>query len=449
MRKFPIYAVIPTAILPMLVLCSTGVADEPEFDRQWPSWRGPLSDGVAPHANPPVEWSETKNVKWKVPVPGNGSATPIVWGNSIFVLTAIPTEREKEAGGALQQRRRRGGFNRGEPPTNYYQFAVLCYDRETGRELWRKVATEQVPHEPGHPTNTFASGSPTTDGQRLFVSFGSYGVFCYDLDGNRKWNVDLGDMKTRNGFGEGSSPMIYKDTLVVPWDHEGQSYLFALDANTGETRWKIERDEVTTWNTPLITEYDGVVQVVINGTRRACSYNLADGELIWECGGQATNPIPSPIRYKDTAICMTGYRGYAIYAIPLSSRGDLTGSDRIVWKRTDIGPYIASPVLYKDRLYVTKSRDATLTSIDPENGKTVIEPMRLRGMNVLYASPVAAAGRLYYTDRNGTTTVLQAGDQLKVLAVNELDEGIDASPVPVGDELILRSSGHLYCMKAE
>lgn len=439
--------ILTCMLLVPVVAWGANPTPSPEQLENWHQWRGPLGNGMAPEASPPLEWSETKNVRWKVAVPGKGSATPVIWGDKIFVLTAIPTDREgppqpKQPGPPAGRR----GLSL-DRPTNIYQFCVLCYDRKSGEELWRQVAREEVPHEGGHPTNTFASGSPITDGQFLYASFGSYGTYCYDLDGNLKWSRDLGDMQTRASFGEGSSPALHDGTLVLLWDHEGPSAIFALDAATGETRWEKPRDEPTTWNTPYITEHAGGRQVITNGTNRTRSYDLATGELLWECGGQATNPIPSPVVLNETAFVMTGYRGYAVYAIPLSARGDLTDSDKIVWRRTDAGPYISSPLLFDETLYFTKSRDAILYSVEALTGSAKIDGQRIPQLGTLYASPVGAAGRIYFCDRNGTTTVLKHGDEVEVLAVNKLPEVLDASPALVGRQMFLRGDTHLYCIE--
>jgi outer membrane protein assembly factor BamB len=434
------------------IVCSPLLAQQPTEQElgNWHRWRGPLANGTAPQANPPLKWSETENIAWKVEVPGKGSGSPIVWGDSVFVVTAVPTKQEVEEAAQADDRpsspRGRRGFGRREQPTTVHQFIVLCFDRTTGKEKWRQIAAEQVPNESGHSTNTFASASPVTNGEQLFVSFGSVGIFCYDMQGKLLWKRDLGDMQTRNAFGEASSPALHGDTLVVPWDHEGPSQIFALDTKTGRTRWATEHEEPTTWNTPLITEHAGVTQVIVNGITRSRSYDLATGKLLWECGGQTTNPIASPVRYKDLAICMTGYRGYAVVAIPLASRGDVTDSDKLAWQRTDAGPYIASPLLIDDQLYYTKSRDAVLLCVDAGTGETVIDASRIPELSTLYASPVAAAGRIYYTDREGTTTVLAHGNELKVLATNRLEEGVDATPAIVGSQLFIRSEQHLYCI---
>jgi outer membrane protein assembly factor BamB len=433
-----------------LLIGSSSWAGDFASDRQenWHQWRGPNADGVAPSADPPVEWSEQSNVKWKVPVPGSGSATPIVWNDRIFVLSAIETEKKAEKTANRPAPPSPGRALALPAPGVVHQYVVICLDRGTGKTLWQRVAAEEAPHEGRHPTNTFASGSPITDGQLLYASFGSRGIFCFDLEGNPRWKRDLGDMQTRAGFGEGTSPALHGDTLVVNWDHEGQSFIAALNAKTGETRWQVDRDERTTWATPLITQYNGRTQVITNASKRVRSYDLATGELIWECGGQAGNPIPCPIRQNDLVYCMTGYQGYAVYALPLDAKGDITGTEKIAWRRTDTGPYVSSAVLYDGLLYVTKGRDAILSCLDPKTGSPLLDQKRMPGLSTLYASPVAAAGRIYYVARDGTALVLKHGPTLDVLATNKLDEGIDASPVPIGKQLLLRGEKHLYCLES-
>ncbi len=430
------------------------------FGANWGNWRGPTGNGVAEDGNPPVKWSAGKNVKWKVKIPGKGNSSPVVWGDKVFLLTAEETNRKAAMGDVAgdeifvqeEPRRRRRGGRRGfrrPKPTNVYQFSLVCVSRKSGKILWKKTAVEAVPHESGHSTNTQASASPVTDGKHVYANFGSRGVFCFDMDGKVKWKRDLGDMRTRASFGEGASPALYGNTLVVPWDHEGESFIAALDATTGKTIWKKERDEPTTWATPLIAKHDGKMQVVTNGTRRVRSYDLKTGKLLWACGGQATNPIASPVVMGDVVYCMTGYRGYAVYAVRLGSKGDITGKDKEVWKRTDAGPYIASPTLYQGRLYYTKSRDGVLVCVDAKTGKTLYGPMRVEGIRSMYASLVAAQGRIYMTGRDGTTVVFAAGDEFKVLATNSLGEGVDASPAIVGDQMFVRTATTLYCLEKE
>jgi len=467
--------IIGLAVVPAL---SASAADvESEQASHWHQWRGPLANGVAPHGDPPVEWGEDKNVRWKVELPGQGTSTPIIWDNKILILTAIKTDQKPEtadaenpeaeaekaetksadekaddAGESRPRRRgrfgRRGGRGRfgSTQPTNIHEFVVLCLDRSTGDVLWQHTAREELPHEGHHRDHGFASGSPTTDGQLLYASFGSRGIFCYTLDGEPRWDRDLGDMRTRNGFGEGASPTLIGDKLIVNWDHEGEDFVAALDANTGETRWQVDRDEPTGWSTPLAVEYDGKTQVVVNGTNRVKAYDLESGEVLWECGGQTVNAIPSPVTANGLVFCMSGFRGSAAFAIPAGSSGDLTETEEYLWRHSGGTPYVPSPLLSGDLLYFTKGNAAVLNVLDARTGEYVIENQRLPGMRGVYASPVSASGRVYIVGRDGKAVVLREGAEFEVLAENELDDPIDASPAIVGKEMYLRGNKHLYCI---
>lgn len=440
----------------MLSLASTGLAEkvtDSAAQHNWPHWRGPLANGVAPYADPPIEWSQDSNIKWKVALPGKGSSSPIVWDNRIFILTAIKTDREGTAKDPPDSRDadappRFNPFHI-ERPTHYYQFVVLCFDRRGGELLWKQVACEVVPHEGLHGDNSYASGSPTTDGRYLYVSFGSQGVYCYDMQGQLQWKRDLGDMRTRMSFGEASTPVLHDETLIVMWDHEEQSMIYSLDAATGETRWEQPRDEPTNWSTPLVVEQDGRWQVVANGTNRVRSYDLESGALIWECGGQTKNAIPSPVSTAGLVFCMSNRGGNAVYAMPLDATGDITDSDRIAWHRDQGAPYVPSPLLYGDRLYMTSSNRAILSCLDAATGEPLINRKRLQDARAFYASPVGAADRIYLVGRKGTCLVLKNRPKLEVLATNKLDDPIDATPALVGRELFLRSQGHLYCIKQD
>lgn len=430
----------------------------------WAAWRGPNGNGsAAADAQPPLKWSGNGNIKWKTEIPGRGHSTPILWGDKLFLLTAIPQggapateeaapaprgegERGQGAGGERGGRGGgRGGRGGGGAPQSEYTFAVICLDANSGAIKWQKEINTQKPHEGHHQTNTFASCSAVTDGQHVFASFGSFGIACLTLDGELVWKKDLGDMRTRNSFGEGASPALWGDTLMVPWDHEGDSALYALDAQTGDVKWKVDREEPTVWATPLITEFKGRTQVITSGTNRVRSYDLKDGKLIWECEALGANPIPTPMRLGDNVIVASGYRSYHLVAIPLDGEGDVT--ERVVWKRNDSAPYVSTPVMYEETLYVTKSQDPLLTIVDAKTGETLMEPQRLPSLNNLYASPLAANGRIYFSSRNGTTVVIKHGKEAEVLATNELGEGLDASPIAVGKRLYLRGEKHLFCIE--
>jgi outer membrane protein assembly factor BamB len=411
----------------------------------WPHWRGPRADGTAPRGNPPLKWDEKTNVKWKAPLPGRGASTPIVWGDQVFVLTAIDTGK-KAAEKDIPKPDPRFP-KKTEPPTTYHQFVVLSYDRASGKERWRRVAAERVPHDGHHPTHSYAAGSPVTDGKHLYVSFGSYGAYCYDLDGKLRWQRDLGRFETRLGWGEASTPAVHGDTVVLNCDHEGESFVIALDAKTGATKWKEKRDEVTSWATPLVVQSKGKAQVVVSATKKVRAYDLQTGKVVWQCGGQTINVIPSPVARDGVVICMSGYKGAAVAAIRLDARGDVTGTEKVAWAHDRGAPYVPSPLLAGDRLYFTQLNMGVLSCLDARTGKVALDRARLPALRNLYASPVAAAGRIYLVDREGTTLVLEQGDKVKVLATNRLGDAIDASPAVAGKQLFLRGERYLYCLE--
>jgi outer membrane protein assembly factor BamB len=430
-------------LFPFLAL--TSLAGEPPPPANWPQWRGPHADGVAHDADPPVHWDATTNIKWKSPLPGRGSATPIVWGDQVFIATAVPTDRVAAAADlpALDPR-----FQvRTDAPKTYYRFEVLSFDRATGALRWRRLAAEKVPHEGHHATHSYAAGSPATDGKHLYVSFGSFGIYCYDLDGNLRWQRDLGRLHTRLGWGEAVTPVVHGDSLLLNWDQEADSALVCLDAAAGETRWRTSRDERTSWNTPLVVEHNGRTQVIVNGTDRIRSYDLATGKEIWQCGGMTVNAIPSAVAAGDTVYVMSGYQGSAAVAISLDATGDVTDGPAVKWKFGRGTPYVPSPVLVNGRLYFTQANTNLLTCLDAASGKPLIDRERIPGASGFYASPIAAAGRLYFVDRSGTTVVLKQADKLEVLATNKLDDPIDASPVAVARQLFIRGEKYLYCVE--
>ncbi|MCL4180886.1 MAG: PQQ-binding-like beta-propeller repeat protein [Verrucomicrobia bacterium] len=411
-----------------------------EAEQGWPRWRGPLATGAAPAASPPLRWSETENLKWKVAVPGFGTSTPVIWGDRVFLLTAKASGKQAEATPAAGNPF--GTFK----PEDTYQFIVLCYRRADGSLLWQRIVREEVPHEGHHRDHGFASGSPVTDGERLYAHFGSRGVYCLDLDGNLIWERDFGDMETRNAFGEGSSPALHGDTLVINWDHEGEDFIVALDKRTGETRWRRERDEPTGWATPLVVEHENRAQVIVNATGKVRSYDLASGEVIWECGGQTVNVIPSPVARNGVVYVTSGFRGSALFAIGLGATGDLAGTRSILWSHHKSTPYVPSPLIYEDLLYFVSGNTGMLSCFDAGSGLAHYEAERLPGLFGIYASPVAAAGRVYVMGRDGTAMVLKAGPTLEVLATNKLDDKVDASLALVDGEVFVRGHQHLYCL---
>lgn len=422
----------------------------------WPQWRGPAFNGTAPEGSAPTTWSETEHVKWKFKIPGEGTATPIVWEDQVFILTAIEAAKPDAAPAATEpapagDRPRRGpgggGGGRSEKPTKPVQFVLISIDRKSGKPLWQKTAREQVPHEGHHRDHGFASGSPVTDGEHVFAWFGSFGLYCYDMKGNLQWEKDLGDMQTRNSFGEGTSPALHGDTIVVNWDHEGEDFIVALDKKTGKERWRQKRDEPTTWSTPLIVEHGGKAQVVVTASNKIRSYYLATGAPLWECGGMTANVIPTPVSDAERLYAISGFRGAALLAIQLGRTGDLTGTDAIAWQHGKGTPYVPSPLLVGGRLYFYSGNNGILSCFDAATGKPLVEAERLGElMGGVYASPVSADGRIYLVGRDGKTVVIKQSDKIEVLATNKLDDRFDASPAIVGKDLFLRGHQSLYCI---
>jgi outer membrane protein assembly factor BamB len=416
-------------------------ATQDERARYWPQWRGPLATGAAPHAQPPLTWSEDEHIRWKVAVPGKGHSTPIVWKDHLFLTTAVGSSPEKSPQDAT---------NRRPPPIEAdspQRFDVLAFDRNTGTALWRKTVREAVPPEGTHADGSWASPSPITDGRHVFAFFGSNGLYALTLDGKLVWEKDLGDMHTRNAFGEGASPALHGDTLVLLWDHEGPSFIVALDKNTGEERWRAPRDEPTSWSTPLVVEVDGRAQVITSATNHVRSYDLETGRVVWDTSGMTLNTIPSPVYGDGTVFVASGFRGSALLAIRTAeSGGDLDGSDAILWTRDQDTPYVPSLLLYERSLYFFKGNSGVLTVLDTRSGEPVYARQRTDPVQNVYASPVAADGRIYIAGRSGDTLVLRHGKQFEVLGTNTLDDSFDASPALVDDTIYLRGARHLYAI---
>ena len=408
----------------------------------WGQWRGPLATGVGPKADPPIEWSETKNVRWKVEVPGRGSGTPVVWGDRVFLLTAIPSGRTGAASHEPQG---------GKSPRDPHQFKLLAYDRKTGTLAWERTAREEAPHEASHQDNgTWASSSAITDGEHVIAYFESRGIHVFDMNGTKVWDKDLGDKGMRNEFGEGSTPVLFGNTLVIVWDHiKGPSFIVALDKRTGKELWRTSRDEIDTWATPLVVPVGGRHQVIVPAMNKVRGYDLETGKMVWEAPGTTMNAIPSPVHGDGLVFLMSGFRGNNLKAIRLAgATGDLTGTGAIVWELNRDTPYVPSPLLYDNILYFLKTNNGLLSAFDAASGKPHYQLQRLDKAPNVFSSPVGASGRVYIAGREGTTVVFRHGPKFDVLAANVLDDGFDASPALVDREIFLRGYSNLYCIAA-
>ncbi len=432
MTRFRVPLVLLLLVLSLAV--ESALFSVPTEGEDWPQWRGPLGTGEAPGAEPPIRWSETENVRWKVEVPGTGHASPIVWRDQVFLATALAPPMPE------------GDFV--VHPEGSVEFVVLALDRATGTVRWQRTAAKAVPHEGMHIHSTRASASPVTDGEVLVVSFGSFGIFGYDLAGEPLWSTDLGVMTTRNGFGEGASPALHGDTVVITWDHEGDSFLVALDKRTGQERWKQPREEPTSWATPLIVEVNGRPQVVVNGTHKVHGYDLATGEILWSIGGTTLNAIPTPVAADGVAYVMGGFRGNDLKAIELAQASEDPAA-ALRWQYARDTPYVPSPLLYDGKLFMLKHNKGILTVFEAATGKVLVGPQRLEEIDGAYASLVGAGGHVYVSSRDGRITVLEADGSFQPVVTNQLDDGFDASPAVVGNEMFLRGRKYLYCIAAD
>ena len=409
---------------------------------QWGQWRGPLATGAAPKADPPVEWSETKNIRWKTKLPGLGHSSPVVWGSLVFVTTAEMTGAKKPFTGVTPD-----GAHNNMNPLFDHQFAVMAIDRQTGAVVWRRTVATRQPHESTHESATWASNSPVTDGEHVLSFFGSNGLYCLDTGGRLLWSRDLGDMQVKHGHGEGASPLLHGETVVVNWDHEGASLIVALAKRTGEELWRQPRDEVTSWATPIVVTHDGQAQVVVSGTRRVRGYDLKTGAVIWEAGGLPGNIVASPVGADGMVFAAGSYEKQTLLAIRLTgAKGELTGTQQIAWQKNRSTPYVPSPLLYDGWLYYLRHYQGVLSRVNAKTGDEPSGPFRLGSVFNIYSSPVAAAGRIYVTDRNGKTLVMSNDAEPKALTLNKLDDRFSASAALVGDAIFLRGEKFLYCI---
>jgi outer membrane protein assembly factor BamB len=440
-------------------------AQRPEQVAHWPQWRGPFFNGMA-RGDAPTNWSDNSNIKWKVDIPGRGHSTPIIWGDRIFITTAIPTGKpaaepqqspvsptppatNQTLGPGTQGERRRGrGPGGDQGPQLEHKFDVLCLDRKTGKLLWQRTARVATPHEGYHRAyGSFASNSPVTDGRYVYVSFGSRGIYCYDFNGKLIWEKDLNvQMRIRLGFGEGSAPMLVGNRLIHVFDQEADSFIVALDKSSGKELWQIPRDERSSWSTPLAVEHNGRTQIVVSATNRVTSYDPENGKILWETGGLGSNAIPVPVYQNQTVYVMSGHRDPRLMAIKLGKEGDLTGTDSIVWSHTRGLAYTASPVLHDNKLYVVTD-NGMVSAFNATTGEPHYAQARLPKANNIKASPVGANGKLYLATEDGDVVVLKMGEKFEVLATNTLTNQVFiATPVIAAGELYLRSQNKLFCI---
>jgi outer membrane protein assembly factor BamB len=412
----------------------------------WPQFRGPQSTGVVEDVRLPDKWSSTENVAWRTEIAGVGWSSPVVWGDRIYVTSVIDT-------GSLEKPKK-GLYFGGERPasTDEHRWMVYAVDFKTGKIVWEREAHKAVPDVPHHLKNTYASETPVTDGERVYVYFGNVGIFTYDRAGKLVWSQPMAANKTRYGWGTASSPVLYKGRLYIVNDNEDHSYVECLDAKTGKSIWKTEREEGTNWATPFIWENEKRTELVTPGTKKNRSYDL-DGKLLWEMSGMSSISIPTPFTKFGLLFIASGYVGdqvRPVFAIKPGASGDIslkadqTSNDYVAWYQKQAGPYNPSPIVYGDYYYTLLDR-GFLTCHDARTGKLIYDKQRMDPESSAFtSSPWAYNGKLFLQSEDGDTYVVQAGPEYKLLGKNSLGDMAMATPAISQGSLVIRTASYLY-----
>ena len=422
------------------------------YGENWTQFRGPGARGVAEAADLPTTWSTDENIAWQTPIPGRGWSSPVVFGDLVFISTVVNSGETEAPKKGLYF-----GGERPDAPVTPHQWKVLALDRNTGEIRWEQVVHEGLPETSVHVKNTYASETPVTDGERLYVYFGAVGIYCLDLTGKKVWEKRIEPRKMRYGWGTAASPALHDGHLYLINDNEDDSYLLALDAKTGEEIWKVDRDEASNWSTPFVWKNSTRTEIVTLGSEAVRSYDTT-GTLLWELRGMSSITIATPYAEGDLLYFSSGYVGdrkhRPIYAVRAGAQGDIslkeeeTENQWIAWSQPMAAPYNPSTLLYKDRLYVLYDR-GQVSCYNATDGTPIYEKERLPKGAGFTASPWASGDRIYCLNEDGTTFVLASGDTFEVLATNTLGEndmGM-ATPAVVDDTLLLRTASALYAIK--
>ena len=413
----------------------------------WPQFRGPGAAGVSDAPGLPDTWNPSRNVAWKVGIPGRAWSSPVVWGKRIFLTTAVSAGDEEQVKKGLYL-----GGDRQRPSQNPHRWLVLCIDWESGAVAWEREVHAGKPDTPIHIKNSYASETPCTDGSAVYAYIGNVGLFAFSMDGAPLWSRKWKSVRTQHHWGTAASPVLHADRIYIVNDNEEESFIEAIDKRTGRTVWRVPRDAKSNWSTPLVWENSVRTEIVASATGTIRSYGL-DGSLLWELSGTSDITIPTPFAGHGMVYVSSGFvmsRRKPIYAIRPGASGDITLDDgattgkHIAWCRPDAAPYNPSPLLYGDQVYVLLDR-GQLASYDARTGATVYEPQRIhRSAREFTASPWAYDGKVFCLSEGGDTFVLQAGPEFKLLHVNPLEELCMATPAIAGDSLLLRTLSHLY-----
>jgi len=387
--------------------------------KYWPCWRGPTRQGLAVGAAEyPDKWSDTENVLWKVAVPGKGNSSPIVWKDRLFLTTAYDNGKKR---------------------------SLLCFDRGNGKKLWECFVPPGKP-EGAYGKNGWASGTPATDGERVYGYFGSFGVVAVDFDGKQAWHASLGEINTLHGMA--GSPLLYKDKVILYQDQEGQTggFVVALDKASGKELWKTQRRESVGWGSPIAVSVNGKDQIIVSSQSRVCAYDPASGKEIWTCGGNLVEVIPTPVVGHGMIFCCSGRAGPTL-AIRPDGTGDVTRSDKLVWKTIKGSPFVPSPLLYGDYLYMVNDMVSVVTCFEARTGKLMWQKRCGQATQQGFsASPVGVNGKVFFTNDEGETFVLAAGPEFRLLHVNRLNAKTLASPALVDGSWYWRTERELLCV---
>jgi len=439
-------------LLPLMVWFLACVVDGVAVENtNWTQFRGPTMNAtVADHPDLPEQWSQTENVEWVTDIPELGWSSPIVWGTRVFVTTVTSDgDFEKPKPGLYAPR------GRSEPPPARHDWRVYCLDLKSGEVLWMRSVKVAVPEFPRHQKNTYASETPTTDGERVYIRFGDLGIYAFDMDGNEVWTHPIPFKSTMSDWGSASSPILEGNLLIVLYDNEEDSWIAALDKRTGDEVWRTARDEVSSWATPYIWKNSQRTEIVTSGRKRIRSYDLT-GELLWEMDGRMSwASIATPFSSHGLVYVTSGYfqdSHRPVYAIRPGASGDIslrenaTSSEYVAWYLPRAGNYNTSPLVYGEIYYSLLDR-GFFESYDATTGEPVYGRQRIRVGASFTSSPWAYNGKIFALSEQGDTYVLRAGPQFEVLGVNSLDEMAMASPAIVGDRLIIRTRSKVYSIR--
>ena len=416
----------------------------------WAQWRGPDSQGISNEKNLPTEWSETKNVLWKTPIPGLGFSSPIIWEKKVFLTTAIeggpaPAEH-KAAKHMLGDREFKHPDWTGSD--KLHTFKVFCLDRDTGKVQWERTSYEGPVYDYRHRRGTYAAPTPVTDGKNVYAYFGSEGFYCYDFNGKLIWKKTLGGIGTM-GMGVGTSPVLYENLVILLCDQEFDgtySFMTALDKKTGNEVWRVRRPVQSSWATPVLAKTADRTEMVVSGNEFLISYDPATGKELWRATGLHSHAIATPVVGHGLVILSSGFPTKTIVAIRLGGSGNLDGTDRIVWRYNKGTSYVPSPILYGDYVYLM-SDGGILTCLNAKTGEVVYEGGRVPIATKFYgASPVAFDGKILITSDDGDTFVIKAGSKHEVLGTNSIGEPSRVSIAIADHKLFVRGEKHLFCI---